>query len=350
MSIYVESSPIDHTEQHIDNSMLVAAHAAILAGRFFNRQASNLAKQGTLAVYPSSQGQEACQVAAALALHPNDWLFPTYRDSVAILSRGVDPAKLLTLFHGSGHCGYIPRLTYTAPHTTPLATHTAHAVGLAMAAKFAGDSTVALAMCGDGSTSEGDFHEALNLAAVFEAPVVFLVQNNGYAISTPVSRQMRAASIAAKGEGYGMPAYRVDGNDFEQVYIRLHEAVERARAGGGPTLIEAMTYRMGPHTTSDNPDRYRSREEVEQWRGRDPLMRIQQQMHERLPDAPARIERATTAAEEIAAQARTRVTELPAPNPQDLFAHVYAQPPATLRAVADLYAAQHETAQMGENA
>lgn len=342
-------SPPQQVQNGVSDDLLIIAHAAILAGRHFNQQASNLAKQGYMGAYPSSLGQEACQVAAALALEPADWLFPTYRDSVAVMSRGIDLAEVLSPFHGSSHCGYAPTKTHTAPEATPLATHTAHAVGLAMAAKFAGDSTVALAMCGDGSTSEGDFHEALNLAAVFEAPVVFLVQNNGYAISTPVSRQMRAASIAAKGEGYGMPAYRVDGNDFEQVYPRLHEAVERARAGGGPTLIEAMTYRMGPHTTSDNPDRYRSREEVEQWRGRDPLTRIQHQMYQRLPNAKTHIENAILAAEKIASEARTSMMQLQMPDPQDLFAHVYANPPATLSAVAEEYAQQH-AAQNGENA
>lgn len=194
-------SPPQQVQNGVSDDLLITAHAAMLAGRHFNQQASNLAKQGYMGAYPSSLGQEACQVAAALALEPADWLFPTYRDSVAVMSRGIDLAEVLSPFHGSSHCGYAPTKTHTAPEATPLATHTAHAVGLAMAAKFAGDSTVALAMCGDGSTSEGDFHEALNLAAVFEAPVVFLVQNNGYAISTPVSRQMRAASIAAKGEG-----------------------------------------------------------------------------------------------------------------------------------------------------
>jgi 2-oxoisovalerate dehydrogenase E1 component alpha subunit len=312
------------------NQLLQRGHAAMVAGRHFDQQATNLAKQGFLTVYPSSLGQEACQVAAALALEPSDWLFPTYRDSVAISARGIAPEQVLTLFHGSWHCGYDPKATKTAPHSTPLATHLAHAVGAAMAARLDGDEIVALALCGDGATSEGDFHEALNLAAVFHAPVVFLVQNNGYAISVPASQQLRAESIAAKGMGYGMPAQQVDGNDFLSVHTVLAAAVEHARAGDGPTLIEATTYRMGPHTNSDDPDRYRSREEAKQWRDRDPIALVRSQMLAAGIDVPAAIASAEEVGRVLSEATRAGVARLTVPDPGKLVEHVYATVPKSL--------------------
>src|SRR5690348_3679864 len=185
-----------------DPDLLRRLYAQLVRGRRYNTQATALTKQGRLAVYPSSTGQEACEVAAALALGEQDWLFPSYRDTLAVVARGVDPLEALTLLRGNAHTGYDPRATRTAPLSTPLATQAPHAVGLAHAARLAGDPVVALAMLGDGGTSEGDFHEALNFAAVLHAPVVFLVQNNGYAISVPLSQQSAAPSLAHKAVGY----------------------------------------------------------------------------------------------------------------------------------------------------
>ena len=179
-----------------------------------------------------------------------------------MVSRGINPVEVLTLLRGDWHCGYDPFLHRTATQCTPLATNTLHAVGLGHAAKLAGEDTVALVLLGDGATSEGDTHEALNIAAVWQAPVVFLVQNNGYAISVPLSKQTRANHLADKGVGYGMPGVLIDGNDAAMVYRAVTEAVDRARAGGGPTLIEAITYRMEAHTNADDASRYRSSDEV----------------------------------------------------------------------------------------
>ena len=178
---------------------------AMVVGRRFDAQATALTKQGRLAVYPSSRGQEACQVGAVRALQKQDWLFPTYRDSVAIVTRGVDPVAALTLLRGNWHLGYDPYELRVAPQCTPLATNACHAVGFARAAALKGESTAVLVMMGDGATSEGDAHEAFNFAAVWRAPVVFLVQNNGYAISVPTNKQSAAQSFAHKGIGYGMP-------------------------------------------------------------------------------------------------------------------------------------------------
>ena len=189
---------------------LLTAFAALVTGRRINDQAYALVRQGRLAVYPSSHGQEACQVAAAQVLADGDWLFPTYRDTVAAVARGVDPVEVLVLLKGDWHSGYDPSEHHVAPQATPLATQLLHAVGVAHAARLRGEPTVVMAMCGDGATSEGDFHEALNFAAVFRAPVVFFVQNNEYAISVPLARQSVAPSLAHKGIGYGVPGERVD--------------------------------------------------------------------------------------------------------------------------------------------
>ena len=183
---------------------LMAAYEQLVIGRRVNDQNSALVRQGRMAVYPSSHGQEACQVAAALCLSAGDWMFPTYRDSVALMARGVDPVQTMTLFRGDWHSGYDPMKHKVGIQCTPLTTQLMHAVGVAHAAKLRGEDTVVLAMCGDGATSEGDFHEALNFAAVFHLPVIFFVQNNKYAISVPLAHQSVAPSLAHKAVGYGM--------------------------------------------------------------------------------------------------------------------------------------------------
>ncbi|WP_416900801.1 thiamine pyrophosphate-dependent enzyme [Micromonospora echinospora] len=309
---------------------LLPAYRAMVVGRRFDEQATALAKQGFLTIYPSAYGQEACQVAAALALRPTDWLFPTYRDTMAVITRGVEPGEALTLLAGDWHCGYDPGKVRTAPHCTPLATQIPQAVGLALAARTVGDDVVALALCGDGATSEGDFHEGLNLAAVRNAPVVVLVQNNGYAISVPTARQTRATALADRAAGYGMPGVRVDGNDLPAVHRALTDAVERARGGGGPTLVEAVTYRIAPHTNTDAPSRYRDRAEVDRWRAVDPVARLAAQLRARgvLTDAVQRD--VDAAAERFAERTRQAVRSRTTPDPAELFRHVFATPTAQL--------------------
>lgn len=305
---------------------LRTAYRKMVLGRRFDEQATALARQGRLAVYPSSLGQEACQVGAALALRDTDWLFPTYRDCVALVSRGIDPVEALTLMRGDGHCGYDPVRHRTAPQCTPLATHTAHATGLAHGERLKGADTVALALVGDGATSEGDFHEALNLAGVLKAPVVFLVQNNGYAISVPLSAQCAAPGLAYKGVGYGVRSEQVDGNDAAAVLAVLTAAVEDARAGGGPWLIEAITYRMGPHTSADDPSRYRPAEEAEQWRERDPITRLGCVLRERGLLTTDDVEAAAAEAEKYAADVRERLSVDLDLDPLTLFDHVFSAP------------------------
>lgn len=234
----------------------------------------NLQRQGELALFASCRGQEAAQVGAAAALRKTDWMFPQYRELGAFLVRGIAPAKLGAVWRGRWHGGLGFTEKCCAPIAIPIGTHGLHAVGAAMAADRLDEASVTVAFMGDGATSEGDAHEAFNLAAVFNAPCVFFVQNNQLAISVPIERQMAAPSLAHRAIGYGMPGVRVDGNDVLACFAVMTQAAARARGGGGPTLIEAVTYRMGPHTTSDDPTRYRDAETVEHWRARDPITRF----------------------------------------------------------------------------
>ncbi len=305
---------------------LLEVWRAMVVGRRFDAQATALTKQGRLAVYPSSRGQDACQVAPVLALSDQDWFFPTYRDSMALVSRGIDPVEVLTLLRGSWHCGYDPVATRTAPQCTPLATQAVHAAGAAHGMDRRGGDGLALCFIGDGATSEGDFHEALNFAAVFNAPVVYLVQNNAYAISVPLSKQTKAPALAYKGVGYGVRSEQVDGNDPAAVLAVTRTAYQHARSGLGPVLLEAHTYRLEAHTNADDATRYRTREEVEQWAGRDPIIRLQAYLTAQDALDGTLVAQVRAEAEDRAADLRSRMNQEPVVAPLSLFDHVFAEP------------------------
>src|SRR6478752_291404 len=322
-----DGTPNAHTEQGAQpgheyglpgDAELLAAYEELVVGRRVNDQNSALVRQGRMAVYPSSHGQEACQVAAALCLSDGDWMLPTYRDAVAVMTRGVDPVQVMTIFRGDWHGGYDPAKHKVGIQCTPLTTQLLHAVGVAHAAKLRGEDTVVLAMCGDGATSEGDFHEALNFAAVFHLPVVFLVQNNGYAISVPLSRQTAAPSLAHKAVGYGMRGRRVDGNDLAALLALLGDAVQEAREGGGPTLVEAVTYRIKPHTNADDATRYRQDSEVAEWVAKDPVSRMKTYLTGRGLLDDHNSARIADQAETVATQLREGLGEDVPVDPEDL--------------------------------
>jgi pyruvate dehydrogenase E1 component alpha subunit len=338
-----DTSPVKAPDDYTlpSDELLLGAYHRMVIGRRFDTQATALTKQGRLAVYPSSRGQDACQIAAAMALQERDWMFPTYRDSMALVARGLDPVEVLTLLRGDWHCGYDPTAVRVAPQCTPLATQVLHATGMAEALRRKGEDSVALALIGDGGTSEGDFHEALNFAAVFRAPVVFFVQNNKYAISVPLARQSAAPSLAYKGIGYGVRSEQVDGNDLPAVLSVLTAAVEHARAGNGPTLVEAHTYRMEAHTNADDATRYRENDEVEHWRAVDPLDRLSVYLRDRglLTDEIA--DAAHAEAEKYAAELRARMNTETTADPLSLFDHVFAEPTPQLREQRALLAAEH---------
>jgi 2-oxoisovalerate dehydrogenase E1 component alpha subunit len=250
----------------------------------------------------------------------------------------------LTLLRGNWHSGYDPIATRTAPQTTPLATQSVHAAGFAYAAKRKGEGIAVLCFVGDGATSEGDFHEGLNFAAVFGAPVVYVVQNNGWAISVPLSRQTAAPTLAHKGIGYGIPSYRVDGNDVLAVHTTVASALERARSGGGPSLVEAVTYRMEPHTNADDASRYRSDAEVRAWAHRDPIDRFRAWLRTAgvLDDELAA--RADEEAEAAAVQLREAMNIEPEIDPLELFDHVLARPTPQQTAQRAMLAAELDAA------
>jgi 2-oxoisovalerate dehydrogenase E1 component alpha subunit len=316
----------------LDGDHMRSLYRLMALSRRVDRQAINLTRQGALGVFASSHGQEAAQVGAVCALEADDWLFPSYRDTVGTFARGVDIVEILALFQGSWHCGFDPRRHRVAPLTTPLATQALHATGLAMAARLRRDPIVALTLLGDGAASEGDAHEALNFAAVYQAPVVFFVQNNQYAISVPITLQMHGSTIAMRATGYGMHGMLVDGNDVLAVYGATRAAVERARRGGGPTLIEAVTYRVEPHTTADDSTRYRSAEEVAAWAERDPLTRYLSLLRGLGLVGDAFLSEVEAEGEAIAARMRDALFGAQGGDPCEMFDHVYAVPTPQLRA------------------
>ena len=302
----------------------------MIRARRLDRECMALQRQGELTVYPPFEGQEAAQVGSAFALGAADWAFPTFRELAAALVRGVDPVQYLWYHRGTWHGGpYDTRATRFGPICVPVATQICHAVGVAMGLQRDGADACALAYFGDGSASEGDFHEGANMAAVFGVPAILFCQNNGWAISVPTGLQT-AGEIWKRAEGLGFPGVRVDGNDVLAVYRVTTEAVTRARSGGGPTLIEAMTYRMGPHTTADDSSRYRDEDEVERWRAFDPIDRYRTWL---VAAGHADEDFVRTCDEEAAAwvaEVRAGITATEAPPAEWMFDWTFADPPAVL--------------------
>ncbi|MBN9150091.1 MAG: pyruvate dehydrogenase (acetyl-transferring) E1 component subunit alpha [Micrococcales bacterium] len=314
-----------------DIDVLKELYRRMVIARRWDTQVTALTRQGRLSTYPSARGQEASEIGTVAAMQDTDWLFPTYRDSIAVWSRGVPTAELLSGFRGDWHCGWDPNEHRTAPQATPLATQTLHAVGFATAAKLKNDPIATVAFIGDGATSEGDAHEGFNFAGVWQAPTVFVIQNNQYAISVPIAKQTRARMLADRAVGYGIPGYHVDGNDAAAVYTIVSEALERARSGGGPTIIECLTYRMEPHTNSDDPSRYRDAEDVAAWKDKDPIDRLEKYLTAQDAIDDALREEIAKESEDAAAAMRDAMNAEPALDPMELFEHVYNAPrPALL--------------------
>ena len=314
----------------LDRAQLHDLLRRMLLLRVYDERSVAWQRQGRLGTYPTYWGEEGIQVGAVSAVRPSDWLFPSYRQACLGVLRGEDPADYLRLWRGDGRGLHGPRAFGCAPLTVPIATHLPHAVGAAWAARLRGTDSVTMAFFGDGATSEGDFHEGLNHAAVLEAPTVFVCTNNQWAISTPVSRQTRVTHIADKAAAYGVPAVRVDGFDVLAVHLACRDAVERARAGGGPTLVEAVCYRIGPHGTADDPSLYRADAEGEEWRRIEPIARLRRWLeHNGLYDAGSD-ERFRAEARAIVGEAMARVEADGPPPVRTVVDAVYAQTPAAI--------------------
>jgi 2-oxoisovalerate dehydrogenase E1 component alpha subunit len=302
----------------------------MISARRLDRECIALQRQGELTVYPGFEGQEASQVGSAFALQAQDFVFPSFRELAAALVRGVDAVQYLWYHRGTWHGGpYDPRATRFAPICVPVATQIAHGVGYAMGLKLDGARACSLSYFGDGSASEGDFHEAANMAAVFTSPAILFCQNNGWAISLPTAEQTRG-EIWRRAEGYGMHGVRVDGNDVLAVYDVTRRARERAIAGEGPTLIEAMTYRIGAHSTADDDGRYRAPEEVERWRSFDPIARYRTWLIATGHADDAFVRACEDEAETWVGEVRSALIETPSPPAAWMFDWAFAEPPATL--------------------
>lgn len=313
-----------------DDESIRAMYRDLLLVRRIDHEAHALQRHGELGLWAQCLGQEAAQVGSGRALAPQDFAFPTYREHGVAWCRGIDPAKLLGLFRGVELGGWDPAETGMALYSIIIGAQTMHATGYAMGLQRdgvvgTGDQTrdaAALAYFGDGASSQGDVHEAFVWASSFNAPVVFFCQNNHWAISVPMARQSRVP-LVQRAAGYGFGGVRVDGNDVLAVHAVTQAALQRARDGEGPTLVEAVTYRMGAHTTSDDPTRYRDTAEVEAWKHRDPLARVETYLRE--VDTPESFfTDLQTEAEDLGAHLREACRSLPEPDLGALFDGVYA--------------------------
>ncbi|PIE22399.1 MAG: pyruvate dehydrogenase (acetyl-transferring) E1 component subunit alpha [Planctomycetota bacterium] len=267
----------------LSKDRLLEIYRAMLMTRVVEDRALKLQRQGRIGFYVPCEGQEASHIGTAAALEDSDWVFPAYRQPGILFLRGAPLQQIVDEWYGNEDdigkggqmpCHYSFRSIHFVSISSPIGTQMTHAVGAAMAAKYRGDDTVMMSFIGDGGTSENEFHCAMNFAAVYKAPVVFVCENNQWAISTPLEMQTASETMAIKAQAYGMPGVRVDGNDILAVYQVTKEAVDRARRGEGPTFIETVTYRIGPHSSSDDPSKYREDNLTESWRKKDPIERF----------------------------------------------------------------------------
>ncbi len=341
-----EGERVEHPDYRWDgDDEQVARHLRdMVLGRRLDTEATALQRQGELGLWASLLGQEAAQVGAARALGPNDVVFPTYREHAVALCMGVDPIELLGLFRGIDLGGWDAEATRFRLYTLVIGAQTLHATGYAMGLERDGmvgngsperDGAV-VAYFGDGASSQGDVNEAFVFASSYNAPVVFFCQNNQWAISEPMSRQSRIP-LYRRADGFGFPGVRVDGNDVLAVQAVTERALDRARNGGGPTLIEAFTYRMGAHTTSDDPSKYRLADELEKWRLRDPIERVRALLRRSGSVSERFFTDLEAEADDLAADLRRRCLQLEPPGLDVLFDAVYAEQTEYLAAQQQTY-------------
>jgi len=325
----VPSLEFDPWVRDIGAAELGALYDDLVVVRRIDTEATALQRQGELGLWPPLIGQEAAQVGSARALREDDFVFTSYRENAVAYCRGVGLTDLVTVWRGNAQCGWDPASVGMAVPAIIIGAQTLHATGWALGAQFDGVDSVAVTYFGDGATSEGDVNEAMVFAASFQAPVVFFCQNNHWAISEPVGLQSRV-HIAHRAPGFGIPSLRVDGNDVLAVMAATRVALDRARTGGGPTFIEAVTYRMGPHTTADDPTRYRDSTDLAAWAARDPILRLRRLLEAEGLFTPE-FQAATTAhADAVAAELRAGCIGMIDPEPLSVFDHVYTTSQATL--------------------
>ncbi len=322
--------------QDVSDEQLGFLYEDLVVIRRIDTEATALQRQGELGLWPPLLGQEAAQIGSARSLRDDDFVFSSYRENGVAYCRGVDLTDIVKVWRGNASAGWDP---YTINMATPqiiIGAQTLHATGYAMGIQNDGADSVAITYFGDGATSEGDVNEAMVFAASFQSPVIFFCSNNHWAISEPVSLQSHIR-IADRAAGFGIPSIRVDGNDVLAVMAATREALERARHGGGPTFIEAVTYRMGPHTTADDPTRYRDANELEDWAAKDPIARVKGLL-ERKGLLTEQLEaRVAAKADAVAREMRAGCINMPDPEPLDIFKHVYSTPNSWLDRQEDHY-------------
>lgn len=341
VSILDENGKVDKDlEPDLPDDLLRDFHRKMVLSRRFDERLLRLQREGKIGTFAPVRGQEAAQIGSVSCLEEDDWMVPAFRETAAMIWRGASLTSILLFNAGYDEGGRIPEGKKDLPIAIPVATQILHAVGIAYGIKYRKKDRVVLTYFGDGATSEGDFHEALNFAGVVGLPVVFVCQNNQYAISLPREKQTKSKTLAQKAIAYGFPGIQVDGNDILAVRAVTREAVERARSGGGPTLIECVTYRLSVHTTADDPTKYRSQEEVDQWEEREPLSRLRKYLRDR----EVIDDEAIQADEEEAAQqidqawenAREEMKDLT--DPLEMFNHLLEELPPYVQEQQDAFA------------
>ncbi|HEY9373566.1 pyruvate dehydrogenase (acetyl-transferring) E1 component subunit alpha [Streptomyces sp.] len=320
-----EGERVQHPEYDIDLSAdeLRGLYRDMVLTRRFDAEATSLQRQGELGLWASLLGQEAAQIGSARALRDDDYVFPTYREHGVAWCRGVDPTNLLGMFRGVNHGGWDPNSNNFHLYTIVIGSQTLHATGYAMGIAKDGADSAVIAYFGDGASSQGDVNEAFTFSAVYNAPVVFFCQNNQWAISEPTEKQTRVP-LYQRASGFGFPGVRVDGNDVLACLAVTRSALERARRGEGPTLVEAFTYRMGAHTTSDDPTKYRRDEEREAWEAKDPILRLKAYLEREGHADAAFFDALEAESETLGKRVREGVRAMPDPDHMAIFENVYA--------------------------
>ncbi|MGX8907039.1 pyruvate dehydrogenase (acetyl-transferring) E1 component subunit alpha [Streptomyces netropsis] len=320
-----EGVRVEHPDYSIDLTPeeLRGLYRDMVLTRRFDAEATTLQRQGELGLWASLLGQEAAQIGSGRATRPDDYVFPTYREHGVAWCRGVDPTNLLGMFRGVNHGGWDPNENNFHLYTIVIGSQALHATGYAMGVAKDGADSAVIAYFGDGASSQGDVAEAFTFSAVYNAPVVFFCQNNQWAISEPTERQTRVP-LYQRAQGYGFPGVRVDGNDVLAVLAVTKAALERARTGQGPMLIEAFTYRMGAHTTSDDPTKYRRDEEREQWEAKDPILRLRAYLESEGNADETFFAGLETEADALAKRVRDAVRTMPDPDDMAIFENIYA--------------------------
>lgn len=327
IEILDEEGNVDNSlEPDIEDEKLLEMYDDMVFARKFDNKAFKLQRRGDAGTYAPFKGEEACQIGPAHALEEDDWFVPSFREGAFALSRGTSPAKMMRYFMGDEYGNKVGD-SNSLPVSIPVGSHMIQAVGIGMANKIQDKGSVAITYFGDGATSQGDFHSAMNFAGVYNSPVIFFNQNNQYAISTPRNKQTASETLAQKADAYGIKGLQVDGNDILATYKAAKEAKRRAEDGEGPTLIEGVTYRLGVHTTSDDPSRYRSEEEEKKWKDKDPLKRFEKYLMNKEVLTEDKKKEIEQKAEEKLEKAVEEAMEMEDPGVEKMFEHVFEKVP-----------------------